>query len=110
VAQVRRLAQERLAPGVRAAEDPLAQEHPAHPDRPLPVTDDGWLLVAEAYSLIAVGDYDAAVQLLARAAEGGSRHRETDLVGFATMMWGRALIKSGRLKEGLSRLDDAAGR
>jgi DNA-binding CsgD family transcriptional regulator len=107
VAQVRRLAQERLAPGVRAAEDPLAQEHPAHPDRPLPITDDGWLLVAEAYSLIAVGDYDAAVQLLARAAEGGSRHRETDLVGFATMMWGRALIKSGRLKEGLSRLDEA---
>lgn len=36
VAQVRRLAQERLAPGVRAAVDPLAQEHPAHPNRPLP--------------------------------------------------------------------------
>ena len=36
-----------------------------------------------------------------------SRRRETDLIAFATTVWGRALIKAGRLEEGLSRLDEA---
>jgi DNA-binding CsgD family transcriptional regulator len=69
--------------------------------------DTAWFLVADAYSLIAAADYDAAAQLLARAAEIGSRHRQTDLVAFATCVWGRALIKAGRMMEGLSRLDEA---
>jgi DNA-binding NarL/FixJ family response regulator len=30
-----------------------------------------------------------------------------DLVAFATTLWGRALVKAGRLQEGLSRLDEA---
>jgi DNA-binding CsgD family transcriptional regulator/tetratricopeptide (TPR) repeat protein len=88
VAQVRRLAQERL-------------------DQPELMDDHGWLLVTDAYSLIAMADYDAAVQLLARAAEDASRRRQIDLVAFATAVWGRALIKGGRLKDGLSRLDEA---
>lgn len=64
-------------------------------------SESGWLLVADAYLLIASADYDAAVQLLACAAEDGSRHHQTDIVAFATMIWGRAPIKAGRLKEGL---------
>ena len=75
--------------------------------RTLPDQDNGWLLVTEAYFLIAAADYDQAAQLLARAAEMATRRRETDLVAFATTVWGRALIKAGRLKEGLSRLDEA---
>jgi DNA-binding CsgD family transcriptional regulator len=103
LAQVRSLAQERLTADVPT----LVQEHPARADRPVPTSEYGWLLVADGYSLFGASDYDAAVRLLARAAEGGLRQRQTDLVAFATAIWGRVLIKSGRLKEGLSRLDEA---
>ena len=75
--------------------------------RSMPDVDNGWFLFTEAYFLIAAGDYDQAAQLLARAADLGSRRRETDLIAFATTVWGRALIKAGRLEEGLSRLDEA---
>jgi DNA-binding CsgD family transcriptional regulator len=75
--------------------------------RALPDQDNGWLLVTEAYFLIAAADYDQAAQLLARAADAASRQGETDLVAFATTVWGRALIKAGSLKQGLSRLDEA---
>lgn len=75
--------------------------------RSLPDVDSGWLLITEAYFLIAAADYDQAAQLLARAADAGSRQRDTDLVAFATTVWGRALIKAGRLREGFSRLDEA---
>jgi DNA-binding CsgD family transcriptional regulator/tetratricopeptide (TPR) repeat protein len=75
--------------------------------RGMPDVDSGWFLFTEAYFLIAGGDYDQAAQLLARAAGMGSRRRETDLIAFATTVWGRALIKAGRLEEGLNRLDEA---
>ena len=75
--------------------------------RSMPDVDNGWFLFTEAYFLIPAGDYDQAAQLLARAAAMGSRSRETDLIAFATTVWGRALIKAGRLEEGLSRLDEA---
>ena len=75
--------------------------------RSMPDVDNGWFLFTEAYFLIATGDYDQAAQLLARAADLGSRRRETDLIAFATTVWGRALIKAGRFEEGLSRLDEA---
>jgi tetratricopeptide (TPR) repeat protein len=75
--------------------------------RSLPDVDSGWLLITEAYFLIAAADYDQAAQLLAHAADAGSRQRDTDLVAFASTVWGRALIKAGRLREGLRRLDEA---
>jgi DNA-binding CsgD family transcriptional regulator len=75
--------------------------------RSMPDVDNGWFLFAEAYFLIAAGEYDQAAPLLARAADLGSRRREADLIAFATTVWGRALIKAGRLEEGLSRLDEA---
>jgi DNA-binding CsgD family transcriptional regulator len=75
--------------------------------RSMPDVDNGWFLFLEAYFLLATADYEAAAQLLARAADMASRRREIDLVAFATTVWGRALIKAGRLKEGLSRLDEA---
>jgi DNA-binding NarL/FixJ family response regulator len=78
--------------------------------RSMPDVDNGWFLFTEAYFLIASGDYDQAAQLLARAAVMGSRRRETDLIAFATTVWGRALIKSGKLEDGLSRLDEAMVR
>ena len=75
--------------------------------RSMPDVDSGWFLFTEAYFLIAAGDYDQAGQLLARAADMASRRHETDLIAFATTVWGRALIKAGRIEEGLSRLDEA---
>jgi DNA-binding CsgD family transcriptional regulator/tetratricopeptide (TPR) repeat protein len=106
VAQVRRLAQERFAQEGPAQERP-AQALPAHVNPPGSMADDGWLLVTDAYALIGLADYEAAAQLLARAAQLASRSGQTDLVAFATTVWGRALIKAGRLKDGLSRLDEA---
>ena len=96
VAQVRRLADERPA-----------DEGPADEDSPTPIDGNGWLLVADAYALVAAADYDRAVHLVARAAEVATRRGQTDLVAFATTLWGRALVKAGRLQEGLSRLDEA---
>jgi DNA-binding CsgD family transcriptional regulator/tetratricopeptide (TPR) repeat protein len=75
--------------------------------RSMPDVDNGWFLFTEAYFLIAAGNYDQAAELLAHAADIGARRRETDLIAFATTVWGRALIKAGRLEEGLSRLDEA---
>jgi DNA-binding CsgD family transcriptional regulator len=75
--------------------------------RSIPDVDHGWLLFTEAYFLIASAEYDQAAQLLARAADDGSRRGETDLMAFATTVWGRALIKAGKLAEGLGRLDEA---
>lgn len=71
----------------------------------MPDIDNGWLPFLEAYFSMAAADYDRAAQLLARAADLAAQRHETDLVAFATTVWGRALIKAGRLKEGLSRLD-----
>jgi ATP/maltotriose-dependent transcriptional regulator MalT len=75
--------------------------------RRLTQQDHDWFLITDAYSLIGMAEYEAAAQLLARAAQDASYRRQIDLVAFATTIWGRALIKAGRLKEGLSRLDEA---
>jgi tetratricopeptide (TPR) repeat protein len=57
--------------------------------RTLPDLDNGWLLVTDAYFLIAAADYDQAAQLLARAADAAHRQGETDLIAFATTVGGR---------------------
>jgi hypothetical protein len=75
--------------------------------RRLTQQDHDWFLITDAYSLIGTAEYEAAAQLLARAAQGASYRRQIDLVAFATSIWSRALIKAGRVKEGLSRLDEA---
>jgi DNA-binding CsgD family transcriptional regulator len=75
--------------------------------RRLTQQDHDWFLITDAYSLIGTAEYEAAAKLLARAAQDASHRRQIDLVAFATTIWGRALIKAGRLKEGLSRLDEA---
>ena len=104
VAQVRRLAQERLVEEVPIPEALVSQEHHGYP---VPIDNHGWLVITDAYSLIAIADYDAAIPLLSRAAADAARGRQIDLHAFATTVLGRALIKAGRLKEGLSRLDEA---
>lgn len=75
--------------------------------RRLTQQDHDWFLITDAYSLIGMAEYEAAAELLARAAQDAAYRRQIDLVVFATTVWGRALIKAGRVKEGLSRLDEA---
>lgn len=106
VAQVRRLVRERFAQEGPAQERPQ-QALPAPVYPAVPMDNNGWLLITDAYALIGLADYEAAVQLLARATEVASHQGQTDLVAFATTVWGRALIKAGRLQDGLSRLDEA---
>ena len=107
LAQVRSLVAERLEPEAPAVEGLGAENRAGHSGRAAPISEMGWFLVADAYSLIAGGNYDAAALLLARVVGGASRHQQTDLVAFASTIWGRTLIKSGQLREGLSRLDEA---
>jgi DNA-binding CsgD family transcriptional regulator len=72
-----------------------------------PLEDSGWLLVTDAYGLIGSGRYEEAGSVLEIAARIGASRAETDLRVFATALWGRALVKAGRLGEGLTHLDEA---
>ncbi len=76
-------------------------------DVPAPREASGWLLVTDGYGLIRSSRYEEAGGVLEIAARLGADHAETDLTAFATTMWGRALIKAGRLDEGLTHLDEA---
>jgi len=67
----------------------------------------GWLLLTEAYGLIGSSRYEEAGGVLEVAARLGARRAEADLTAFATTMWGRALVKAGRLDDGLTHLDEA---
>lgn len=69
--------------------------------------ESGWLLITDAYGLIGAGRYEEAGDVLETAARLGASQEETDLKAFATTMWGRALVKAGRLGEGLVHLDEA---
>jgi ATP/maltotriose-dependent transcriptional regulator MalT len=69
--------------------------------------NSGWLLVTDAYGLIGSGRYEEAAEVLKTAARLGSQQAETDLLAFATTMWGRALVKAGHLGDGLTHLDEA---
>lgn len=69
--------------------------------------EPGWLLITTAYGRIAAGAYDEAVRLLARARETAARVHDGDQLAFSTLLTGRALVQSGRLADGVDRLDDA---
>lgn len=69
--------------------------------------EPGWLLITTAYGRIATGATDEALGLLGRAREGAAEVHDGDQLAFATLLTGRALVRSGRLTEGLDCLDDA---
>jgi DNA-binding NarL/FixJ family response regulator len=71
---------------------------------------DGWLLVPEAYAHLGNADFEAAAGLLHRAVERGIAAGDVDLVTIASVMRGRALLKSGAMDAGLSLLDEAMVR
>jgi DNA-binding NarL/FixJ family response regulator len=69
--------------------------------------EQGYLLLPAVARHLATGDHDAARDTAGRAAEIGERFEETDLVALARSMQGRALLRQGRVENGLALLDEA---
>ncbi len=67
----------------------------------------GYLMLPQVFRSTAAGDYEAARAGAAEAAAIGDRFRETELSAFGRNLEGRALIRLGRLSEGLPLLDEA---
>ena len=67
----------------------------------------GLLLLPVALQLLDEGDFDGARAAFERAAAIGSRFRDVDVVTFAGLGRGRALISRGSVVEGMALLDEA---
>ena len=79
----------------------IAAEHDTGPVVP------GYLMMANAFGVLASGDLDSAIDMSAEAAAVGRRHREPDLASLAVHQEGLFLLRAGRTDEGLARLDEA---
>jgi ATP/maltotriose-dependent transcriptional regulator MalT len=69
--------------------------------------EDGFLLLPQVFEHEALGEIEAAEATAGRAADIGQRYRDADLLALATHEQGRLLIRLGRVKDGLARLDEA---
>jgi len=67
----------------------------------------GYLLLPVAFQHVAAGDYAGARRTAARAAAIGRRVADADLVALALVLHGRAMVREGRVAEGLVLLDEA---
>ena len=67
----------------------------------------GLLLIPVALGQLAAGDDPGARRTAARAAAIGRRAADADLVGLALVLQGRAMVRAGRVGEGLVLLDEA---
>jgi DNA-binding CsgD family transcriptional regulator len=67
----------------------------------------GYMLLPQIFRHEAEGDLDAAASTAGSAAAIGERFRDADLFALATLQQGVALIKDGRVREGLALLDEA---
>jgi DNA-binding CsgD family transcriptional regulator/tetratricopeptide (TPR) repeat protein len=68
--------------------------------------EHGYLRLPLVFRFTAAGDYAAARAAAAEAAEIGDRHGDSDLRELGRSFEGRALIRQGRLSEGLLLLDE----
>ncbi len=69
--------------------------------------EHGYLLLPLALQNEAGGDYEGAAAAAADAAEIGERFEEADLFALAVHEQGNALVKHGRIAEGVRLLDEA---
>ena len=69
--------------------------------------EHGLLLLPAAVQATAAGDYVRAQQVAGRAAEIGARVGDADLLALALHFQGRALVKEGRVGQGLALLDES---
>jgi DNA-binding CsgD family transcriptional regulator len=67
----------------------------------------GYVLLPVGLRQLGEAAYDASVETCVEAAEIGRRCRDEDLTALALHMQGRALLRLGRLEEGLALLDEA---
>ena len=67
----------------------------------------GYLLIPAVLEELDAGRAEAALRVSTRVAEIGERFSEPDLVAFALVKRGRALLKLGRTRDGLALLDEA---
>jgi ATP/maltotriose-dependent transcriptional regulator MalT len=69
--------------------------------------EHGYLLISVAFQHLMAGDYAEARERLVQAAGIGARAGDADVVAFALQLQGRALVREGRVGEGLALLDEA---
>ena len=74
---------------------------------PADCVERGYLLVPCVEEQLAEGDWDAAIDTATGAAAIGRCFQEADLVACALHLQGRALIRKGEIKAGLTLLDEA---
>jgi DNA-binding CsgD family transcriptional regulator len=67
----------------------------------------GYLLLPQVFRASATGDHEAGRVAAAEAGRIGERHGDADLIALARSFEGRALMRQGRLVEGLPLLDEA---
>jgi DNA-binding CsgD family transcriptional regulator len=67
----------------------------------------GYLLLPVAFQHEAAGDLDGAIATAAAAGEVGERLRHAELLALALHLEGEYLLQTGRIKDGLARLDEA---
>lgn len=67
----------------------------------------GYLCLPAAQRHLGSGECEAACEAAATAAEIGDRFRDRDLSAFARNLHGRALLRLGRIKDGLALIDEA---
>jgi DNA-binding CsgD family transcriptional regulator len=67
----------------------------------------GYMLLPAVFRAGATGDHEAGHAAAVEAAKIGERHRDADLIALARSFEGRALMRQGRLVEGLPLLDEA---
>jgi ATP/maltotriose-dependent transcriptional regulator MalT len=67
----------------------------------------GYMLIPVAFQHVVAGDYTGAQRAAGRAAAIGRRAADADLVAFALVLHGRAMVREGRVGEGLALLDEA---
>lgn len=76
-------------------------------DRNLDCVERGFLMVPMALRMIEEGAASEAYAMFGRAGEQGERYGEPDLVTLARLGQGRALVRTGKVAEGLTLLDEA---
>ncbi len=69
--------------------------------------EQGYLLLPAALRGLAAGEHDAAYAAAAGAAEIGDRFDEADLIALARYLQGQALMRQGRIENGMALLDEA---
>jgi len=72
-----------------------------------PCAEQGYLLVPVLLGQAMSGDHESAIATASEAIDIGEQFEEPDLVALAVHEQGRALVRMGRVDEGLKLLDEA---